>query len=141
MKQEKQPFIHEIIVDESHIDENHHVNNVVYIQWMQNIAILHSEACGGTAQTHSRGCSWVIRSHNIEYLHAAFLGDTLVARTWVVASQKVRHTRRYSFHRKSDGKLIAKGETDWVYVDKKSLRPVKIPPEVSRCYILHPDFS
>ena len=141
MEPEATPFTHEFTVDTSAIDENGHVNNVVYIQWMQDTAILHSERCGGTAATHALDCSWVIRSHRIDYLHPAFAGDTIIAQTWVVDIRKVRSLRRYIFKRKEDEQIIARGETDWVYVNAADGRPRKIPESVARCYPLLPDYK
>jgi acyl-CoA thioester hydrolase len=51
-------------------------------------------------------------------------------RTWVENIQRVRSLRKYEFVRKADGKTLVKGETDWVFVDVKSGRPLAIPQEV-----------
>ncbi len=116
------------------IDENGHVNNVVYVQWMQEVAIRHSETMGGSAAVRAAGCSWVVRTHHIEYLSPAFAGDVLEAATWVVNFQRVRSLRRYRFVRMSDAKLLARGETDWVFVNAKSGRPCAIPESVRTCF-------
>ena len=133
------PFIHEFIVPGDVIDENGHVNNVTYIQWMQDIAVLHSSRCGGTDATRKLGCSWVVRSHKIDYLSPTFAGDTVVAATWVANFRKVRSLRRYTFMRKEDNTLLARGETDWVFVNGLNGRPLAIPAEVSGCYPLIED--
>jgi acyl-CoA thioester hydrolase len=59
------------------VDTNRHVNNVVYIQWMQDAAIAHAEACGGTRLAKELGGSWFVRMHRIEYLKPAFLNDEI----------------------------------------------------------------
>lgn len=139
-KGEEQPFHYEFEVTTDDIDQNGHVNNVVYIQWMQDVAITHSEMCGGTAATHRIGCSWIVRSHAIDYLSPAYAGDQIVALTWVVDFRKVRSLRKYTFLRKNDGKILAKGETDWVFINFASGRPCAIPAEVKSCYPLLPDY-
>jgi acyl-CoA thioester hydrolase len=106
-----------IHVPQSAIDQNGHVNNVEYVRWMQEVAIRHSEATGGSAAMRSVGCTWVVRAHRVEYLSPAFAGDCLEAITWVATVERVRSLRRYRFIRKSDGKLLAQGETDWVFVN------------------------
>jgi len=132
-------FRQQLVVPPEAIDINGHVNNVNYIQWMQDIAVLHSESCGGTAATEATGATWVVRGHTIEYLRPAFINELIDIHTWVVDFRRVRSLRRYRFFRHSDGQLLAKGETDWVFVDIKSGRPLAIPQHVQDCYPLAPD--
>ncbi len=129
-------YRHEFTIPESAVDQNGHVNNVVYVQWMQDVAILHSDASGGTRAMHAVKATWVVRSHQIEYLSPAFAGDEVVALTWVVNFRRVRSLRRYKFLRKGDNALLARGETDWVFVDAGSGRPRTIPDEVMRDFPL-----
>ena len=132
-------YRHEFTVPESALDQNGHVNNVVYVQWMQDVAILHSETIGGTRLVQSLGATWVVRTHNVEYLAPAFAGDDIVALTWVVDFRRARSLRRYRFIRKRDRILLARGETDWVFVDSASGRPKAIPAEVTAVFPLAPD--
>jgi acyl-CoA thioester hydrolase len=120
------------------IDENGHVNNVQYVQWMQDVAVRHYEAIGGIPPTQALGATWVVRSHLIEYLLPAFAGDEIEIRTWVVNLRRVRSLRRYEFIRQADGKMLVKGETDWVFVDAKTGRPLGIPEKVARIFSLLP---
>ena len=129
-------YSYEFTIPESALDMNGHVNNVVYVQWMQDVAVLHSEATGGTRAMHTAGGTWVVRSHTIEYLRPAFAGEEVVALTWVVNFRRVRSVRRHKFFRKSDNTLLAKGETEWVFVDAESGTPRKIPEEVMRLFPL-----
>lgn len=114
------------------IDENGHVNNVLYVQWMQDAAVRHFEHLGGVPIMQALGATWVVRSHHIEYLAPAFAGEEIHVRTWVVNIRHVRSLRRYEFQRKADGRLLVRSETDWVLVDAASGRPVAIPPEVAK---------
>jgi len=121
------------------IDANGHVNNIVYLQWMQDVAIAHSDAVGCTAATNAAGCTWVARSHHIEYLRPAFAGDRVLVQTWLVdATRKSSSLRRYRMVRASDGAVLARGETLWVYVDTQNGRPRTIPGEVINCFELVP---
>lgn len=129
-------FRHEFTVSQDAMDMNGHVNNVIYVQWMQDIAVLHCEATGGTQATRRAGATWVARSHSIEYLKPAFAHETVVGLSWVVDFRRVRSLRRYRFLRKSDSKLLARGETDWVFVDADSGRPRTIPDEVTGAFRL-----
>ena len=127
-----------IVVPPDVIDGNGHVNNVAYVQWMQDIAIEHYASVVTSDQLHP-GETWVAREHRIEYLAPAFEGDALEAKTWVVNLRRVRSARRYLFTRVSDGKLVVRGETDWVFVDATTGAPRSIPPEVVRLMPVSPD--
>jgi acyl-CoA thioester hydrolase len=113
------------------VDRNRHVNNIVYLQWMQDAAIQHYAAAGCAELTRSIGASWVVRRHQIEYLSPAFSGDAIQVRTWVVDYRKVRSLRRYRMIRARDQAVLAQGETDWVFVDASTGKPRAIPREIA----------
>src|SRR5947207_9166587 len=81
------------------VDAHRHVNNVAYVQWMQDAAIGHAEACGGARLARELGGSWFVRMHRIEYLKPAFLNDEITVLTWVVDRRRVRSRRRCRFLR------------------------------------------
>jgi acyl-CoA thioester hydrolase len=120
----------EIKVTEDVLDRNRHVNNVAYVQWMQDAAVRHAEASGCTRLTLAAGATWVARHHHIEYLIPAFAGDTLAVLTWVSNMRRVRSLRKYKFVKASDRAVVAQGETDWVFVDAQTGRPRAIPKEI-----------
>lgn len=122
------------LIPNTAIDENGHVNNVTYVQWMQDIAVEHYEAIGGVNPMQLLGATWVVREHKIEYLLPAFAGEEIEIRTWIEDVRRVRSLRKYEFVRKSDGKVLVNGETDWVFVDVKTGRPVAIPEEVFKVF-------
>ena len=127
---------HTVVVREDAVDENGHVNNVQYVQWMQDAAVAHSESAGCTRLTRDEGATWVARSHHIEYLRPAFPGERVTVLTWVSNWRKVRSLRRYRFVRESDGAVLARGETDWVFVDAAGGRPRNIPAAVAHAFVL-----
>lgn len=121
------------------MDGNGHVNNVEYVKWMQDVAVMHSDSVGCTKATTEAGAAWVARSHWIEYLRPAFAGDRLTVLTWVTNFRKVRSLRKYRFIRTTDNAVIAEGETDWVFVDGQTGRPQSIPESVSSVFELVPE--
>ena len=123
-------YRHHFTVPESAVDQNGHVNNVVYVQWMQDVAILHYEAAGGSQAMQDAGATWVARSHHIEYLKPVYAGEDVIALTWVENLRRVRSLRRYQFLRQRDDVLLAKGETDWVFIDIASGRPREILEDI-----------
>ena len=126
-----------ITIPESAIDENGHVNNVVYVQWMQDIAVEQYASIGGV-EAQGANSSWVVREHRVEYLLPAFAGEEIEIKTWIENIRRVRSLRKYEFVRKSDGKLLVRGETDWVFVEVKSGRPIAIPDEVMNTFRADP---
>lgn len=134
-------FRYEFIVPETVIDGNGHVNNVTYVQWMQDSAIKHAASLISERVLPNLGGTWVARSHYIEYLRPAFAGDNIEARTWIAHLSRVRARRRYEFVRQSDGVLLAKGETDWVFINAESGRPCSIPEHIQSVFTVVPDAS
>jgi len=134
-------FQHHIEVPQSAIDANGHVNNVSYVQWMQDAAVMHSSAQGLDAAAYRRlEASWGGRAHQITYLAPAFAGDTIEVRTWVANLKRSRSLRKFIFIRTGDAKVIARAQTEWVYVDAASGRPCSIPAEVSSAFpLVSPD--
>jgi len=117
------------------IDLNGHVNNQEYVRWMQDIATAHSHAQGWTvARYFATKTTWVIRSHYIEYLRPAFVGDELLVATWVAGMAAQTSPRKYRFVRTRDGKTVAEAETLWVYCDATSGRPQDITAEVRAAF-------
>lgn len=118
-----------ITIPESVIDGHGHVNNVAYVRWMQDIAVEHYAALGGMEAQQLFG-TWFVRKHEVEYLLPGKLGDRVEIRTWVENLQRVRSLRKYEFIRVEDGKTLARGETEWVFVDGNTGKPAAIPAEV-----------
>ena len=131
-------YRHEFTVPAAVVDANGHVNNVAYVQWMQDVAVRHADAVGCTRATRAVGATWVARSHRIEYLRPAFLGDLLTALTWVAEFRRVRSLRKYKFVRPADQAVIATGETEWVFVNATTGRPQSIPATVAAVFELIP---
>ena len=126
-------FSKTITISKNVIDENGHVNNVTYVQWMQDIAVEHYSSIGGI-EVQGPNSTWVVREHKIEYFLPALEGEEIEVRTWVENVRRVRSLRKYEFVRKSDGKVLVKGETDWVFVDVKTGMPKAVPREVIKVF-------
>lgn len=122
-----------INIPQTAIDENGHVNNVTYVQWMQDIAVEHYSSIGGV-EAQGPDATWVVREHKIEYLTPAFAGEEIEIRTWVENMRRVRSLRKYEFVRKADGKTLVRGETDWVFVDVTTGSPRAVPDKVVKVF-------
>ncbi|WP_415406679.1 acyl-CoA thioesterase [Sulfurovum sp. CS9] len=125
------PFIYSFTVTKDAIDFNGHVNNVTYLSWMISAATKHSESVGSSYEKCLElGGTWVAKSHTIEYKKPAFENDELQMKTWIEDIGKILSTRRYELTRPTDGALICEGKTEWVFVDSKKMRPMKIPQDI-----------
>lgn len=122
-----------INVPNSAIDENGHVNNVIYIQWMQDIAVEHYASIGGI-EAQGPDATWVVREHKVEYLLPAFENEEIEIKTWVENIRRVRSLRKYEFTRKIDGKTLVRGETDWVFLDIKTGSPRAVSEKVINAF-------
>jgi acyl-CoA thioester hydrolase len=129
---------HGIVIPDSAIDANGHTNNVEYLHWMQAAATSHADATGCTAATAAAGGAWVVRSHHIEYLQPTFAGEQIIVLTWVSTLRKASSVRKYLLLREANRAVIARGETNWVFLDARTGRPFPIPNEVSSAFELVP---
>lgn len=133
-------FEYHVTVTDAEIDEQGHVNNVEYIRWMQEAAVAHSAAQGWPARRYQEiGAGWVARSHQIEYLQAAFAGDEVVVYTWVSNFRKVRSLRKYKIIRRQDRTVLAIAETDWTFIGLAHRVPRRPPAEVQASFLLVPE--
>lgn len=130
-------FEHPYIVQQHEIDELGHANNAVYVNWMQEAAIAHSTEQGWPSERYwESSYAWVARSHKIDYLQPAFAGDKLTVRTWIADMQRVSSLRCYEIFRDADQTVLARAETRWAFVDLKTRRPARIPPEVQNDFVV-----
>ena len=110
------------------IDEQNHVNNTVYLRWVQEVATAHWRALASTQAQQT--IQWVVVRHEIDYKAAACLGDEIVLRTWVGAATRIKFERFTEIIRKIDNQLLAKERTTWVPVDAGTGKPTRVPSEV-----------
>ena len=111
-----------------HIDELGHVNNAVWVQWIQQVAVAHWDSLADPA--HRDAYFWVVVRHEIDYLRAAFPGDEVTARTWVGEAPKGARFDRYVEFTGTDGRLSVRARTHWAIIDKALGRPIRVPPQV-----------
>ena len=125
---DKHPFELTFTAAPEHIDELGHVNNAVWVQWIQQVAVANWESVAN--QTHKDAYYWVVVRHEIDYLRPAREGDRITARTWVGdAPQGARFDRFVEFIG-ADGKACVRSKTEWAIIDKALGRPVRVPAEV-----------
>ena len=117
-----------VAVQPADIDQQAHVNNTVYLRWVQQVATAHWESLAPTAAQETIG--WVVLRHEIDYKTPAAAGDEIVLRTWVGEATRVTFARFTEMLRARDQELLAQARTLWVPVNTASGRPTRVPPEV-----------
>lgn len=113
-------------VQSSEIDDLNHVNNVVYVQWIQDIADLHWAKLTKEKKLHNY--IWVVVRHEIDYLRPAILGDVITLKTWVGDTQGVKSIRHVEIFK--DEALLVKAQTSWCLLDEKTFRPKRIDKSI-----------
>ena len=113
-----------ISVKKNDIDELGHVNNVVYVRWVQEVAAAHWDSLAN-ADVKLKYL-WVVLRHEIDYLSAAFEGDQLIATTWVGESSGVKSERFVHITHEKTGKSIAKARTTWCLLDSLTMKPKRV---------------
>ena len=111
-----------------HIDELGHVNNAVWVQWIQQVAVAHWDSAAHP--THKDAYHWVVVRHEIDYLRPGIEGDCILARTWVGAAPKGARFERFVEFAGPDGTIFVRAKTQWAIIDKALGRPIRVPPEV-----------
>jgi acyl-CoA thioester hydrolase len=111
-----------------HIDELGHVNNAVWVQWIQQVAVAHWDSVADAA--HKDAYYWVVVRHEIDYLRAAAEGARITARTWVGDEPKGARFDRLMEFTGADGKVCVRARTEWAIIDKALGRPIRVPAEV-----------
>jgi acyl-CoA thioester hydrolase len=114
-------------------DELGHVNNAVWVKWIQDIATAHWNAAAHPE--HRDAYLWVVTRHEIDYLRAVLPGETVIGRTWVGDAPKGARFDRYVEFLGDDGKPRVRARTTWAILDKATGRPMRVPTEVAAPFL------
>lgn len=124
-----------IKVKPEHIDVLGHVNNVVYVQWMQDVASAHIETLGvGLDQYLEMKHAMVAVEHHVQYRKAAMLDDDVILRTWLYEINALYSFRQYAFFNAKDQSLLFTGNTKWACIEIASGRPKRMSPTFIQAY-------
>ena len=121
-------FTHTLTALPDHIDELGHVNNAVWVQWIQQVATAHWYSV--SAPEYRDAFIWVVIRHEIDYLRPALEGDEVTARTWVGDAPRGARFDRFMEFAGQDGKALVKARTTWAMLDRATGRPQRITPEI-----------
>jgi acyl-CoA thioester hydrolase len=131
------PHVVVIDVEEADIDEYGHVNNAVYLRWLDRAAWSHSAALGVSVADCTR-LRRGMAAHRIEidYVRAALPGERVEVATWIVKSDgKLRVTRRFQVRHAVDSGTLARATTEYVCLNLDNGRAIRMPPEFKSAYV------
>jgi acyl-CoA thioester hydrolase len=118
------------------IDDLGHVNNVVYLHWVQDVAIAHWTSAATPEQQAE--VAWVAVRHEIDYKHPALPGDVVIARTWVGTADSHRFERHTEIVRAADRKVLARARTVWCPINRTTGRLTRVSDEVRSVFSTGP---
>jgi len=124
-------FQHTFMVDASHIDIRGHVNNMVYLQWTQEVAYMHWDVLA--TDEIKKDIVWFVIRHEIDYLSQAFENETITVYTWIEDAKGVKSTRMFAIYR--DEQLLAKCKTVWCLIDAKTQKLKRITNDILEIFI------
>jgi acyl-CoA thioester hydrolase len=121
-------FTRSFTAEARHIDEMGHVNNAVWVQWIQDMATAHWDAAARPEDREQY--VWLVVRHEIDYRGNIDLGQSVEGTTWIEGGARgAKSLRRVDF-RNAAGKVIVSAATTWAMLDRTSGRPVRVRPEV-----------
>ncbi|GAA5055620.1 thioesterase family protein [Erythrobacter westpacificensis] len=116
-----------------HIDANGHVNNTVWVRWMEDLSVAHWNA--QALPEHRDAYVWVVTRHEIDYRGNVTEGAEVTGETIIKDGPRgARFDRHYEF-RDADGKALVRAKSTWAMVDKASGRLMRVPPEVAAPFL------
>jgi acyl-CoA thioester hydrolase len=110
------------------IDEQNHVNNAVYLRWVQDVASAHGRALANREAQPATG--WIVLRHEIDYKAPAMLGDEVLLCTWVGKASRLTFERFTEIRRKNDRQLLSEARTLWCPINARTGRPMRVSEEV-----------
>jgi acyl-CoA thioester hydrolase len=113
----------------AHIDIMDHVNNAVWVQWIQDIATAHWESIASTEQLADY--AWMVTRHEIDYRGNIKLGESVTGRTWISEAPRGARFKRNVAFDNAQGQTIVQAVTDWALLDRQTLRLLRVRGDIA----------
>jgi acyl-CoA thioester hydrolase len=114
------------------IDELGHVNNAVWVRWIQDVATDHWAAVAPSE--HQAAYVWVVTRHEIDYRGNVAVGETVTAETWVGSPKGARFDRHVRFTG-ADGRVRVEAVTTWALIDRATGRLLRVRPDIAAPFL------
>ena len=122
----------EITVSKNDLDDLNHVNNVVYVNWIQEIAKNHWNVL--VSDEIKDNYYWVLLEHNIKYLHSALLNEKIIIKTYIEETKGVKSSRKVEIYNKGTNQLLVTSKTIWCLINAKTNKPSRINDEIRKAF-------
>ncbi len=119
-------FQYSFLVEEQHLDALNHVNNVVYIQWINDVSEKHWSTI--TTEALDKNYFWVVIRHEVDYINQAVLGNMITIFTWVGESRGVKSVRHVQIQKGEQ--ILVKAQTTWCLIDAQTFKPTRIKEDI-----------
>lgn len=116
-----------------HIDANGHVNNTVWVRWMEELSVGHWEA--QARPEHIEAYAWVVSRHEIDYRGNVTEGAQVTGETIIREGPRGARFNRYYEFTDSAGRVLVRAKSTWAMVDKASARLMRVPAEVAAPFL------
>lgn len=126
-------FTKSFLAEDADIDELGHVNNAVWVRWVQELAVAHWEAVAPAA--HRDAFIWVVTRHEIDYRGNLNAGASAIGKTWVSEPPRGARFDRHFRFAGADGKVLVEGVTTWALLDRASGRLLRVRPEIAAPFL------
>ena len=120
------------LVSKNDLDDLNHVNNVVYIKWIQKIAKEHWEKLASNEILDNY--YWVLLEHQIKYLYPALLDDKIRIKTYIDSTEEIKSSRIVEIYNNDTNRLLVNSRTIWCLINSKTNKPVRIPDEIRQVF-------
>ena len=121
-----------ILLSKNDLDDLNHVNNVVYIQWIQKIAKEHWEKLASNKILDNY--YWVLLEHQIKYLYPALLDDKIRIKTYIDSTEEIKSSRIVEIYNNDTNRLLVNSRTIWCLINSKTNKPIRIPDEIRQVF-------
>ena len=122
----------EIIISKNDLDDLNHVNNVIYIHWVQEIAKKHWKSL--VSNEIIKNYFWILLEHQIKYLFPAFLNDKIRLKTYIEKTDGVKSNRIVEIYNKDTKKLLVTSKTTWCLINANTGKPNRITEEIKKAF-------
>ena len=122
----------EITVTKNDLDDLNHVNNVIYVQWIQEIAKNHWDVL--VSDEIKDNYYWVLLEHHIKYLHSALLNEKIRIKTYIEETKGVKSSRKVEIYNKGTNQLLVTSKTIWCLINAKTNKPSRINDEIRKAF-------
>ena len=138
-----EPYVIDVVVSADDIDGYGHVNNAVFVAWMDRCAFAHADSVGMDADfCRSIDTGMAAIRHEIDYLASGYIGDQILIADWITLNdQKLRAQRRFQVVRKSDQRTLLRCTSNYVCTSLSKGRPRRMPREFISLYCVLPSVA